>query len=60
MRHSSQSQLDAQRVSDEMRRKRRIAVETIAERNRLAHMEARKQRKEADRRRSARRGPNDR
>lgn len=56
----SQPEADAQRVSDEMRRKRRNAVETVAERNRLAHMEARKLRKEADRRRSAARGPNDR
>lgn len=56
----SQPEADAQRASDELRRKRRDAVATVAERNRLAHMEARKQRTEADRRRSALRGPNDR
>jgi hypothetical protein len=56
----SQPQADAQRTSDALRRRRRDAVDTIAERNRLAHVEARKQRQEADRRRSALRGPNDR
>jgi len=60
MPHPSQPEADAQRASDELRRKRRDAVETVAERNRLAHVEARKQRQEADRRRSALRGPDDR
>jgi hypothetical protein len=51
---------EAQRVSHEMERKRREAVQAIADRNKKAHEKAKKQRQESDRRKAMHRGPNPR
>ena len=51
---------DAQRVSNQMERKRREAVEQIAERNKQAHLKAKRERQTSDRLRAMNRGPNPR
>ena len=51
---------DTQRPSDSMEKRRRDAVQKIAERNKQAHLKARRQREESDRRRAMNRGPNPR
>ena len=51
---------DAQRVSDQMKKKRREAVERIAERNKQAHLKAKRERQSSDRLRAMNRGPNSR
>jgi hypothetical protein len=51
---------DAQRVSGQMETKRREAVEQIAERNKQAHLKAKRQRQTSDRFRAMNRGPNPR
>jgi hypothetical protein len=51
---------DAQRVSNEMQKKRREEVERVAESNKQAHQKAKKQRQVSDRLRSLSRGPNPR
>jgi hypothetical protein len=51
---------DAQRVSNDMRKKHREKVERIAERNKQAHLAAKKQRQASDRLRAMNRGPNPR
>ncbi len=50
----------AAQASPSMEKKRREAVDRVAERNRKAHMEAKKVRQESDRIKASRRGPNDR
>jgi len=59
---SEPSSLDpgAQRTSDSLEKRRREAVQEIAQRNKEAHIRARKQREESDRIRAANRGPNPR
>ena len=49
---------EAKGASDSMEKKRRDAVQRIAERNKQAHQQAKKQRQESDRIRQLRRGPN--
>lgn len=51
---------DAQRVSDQMKKKRREAVERIAERNKQAHLRAKRERQTSDRLRAMNRGANSR
>ena len=51
---------DAQRVSDQMEKTRREAVEQIAERNKQAYLKAKRQRQTSDRFRAMNRGPNPR
>jgi hypothetical protein len=51
---------DAQRVSNEMQKKRREEVERVSESNKQAHQTAKKQRQESDRLRTLSRGPNPR
>lgn len=48
---------DAQRAPTDMQRKRREAVDRIAERNRKAHQEAKQLRAQADERRRRLQGP---
>ena len=51
---------DGDRPRESMEKRRRAAVELIAERNAEAHRKAKKVRQESDRRRSLNRGPNPR
>jgi hypothetical protein len=51
---------EATRVSGHMEKKHREEVAAVAERNRQAHLKAKKQRQESDRLRAMSRGPNPR